>query len=57
MRRQDLAKPFDDAADDLADAGLRDFVKIGLGAGAAAGDVDGVVDGEVALGGRSAGKD
>jgi len=49
LRRKDLAEPFDDAADDLADAGLGDFVEIGLGAGGAAGDVDGVVDGEVAF--------
>jgi len=35
--------------DDLADAGLGDVVQFGLGAGGAAGDVDGVVDLEVAF--------
>src|SRR5262245_56160930 len=52
LGRNDLAQPFNDAADDLADAGLGDFVLFGLGVGGAADDVDIVVDVEVAVGGR-----
>ena len=52
LRRQDLAEPLDDAADDLADAGLGDFVLLGLRPRRAADDVDGFVDFEVAFGGR-----
>jgi hypothetical protein len=49
LGRDDLAEPLDDVADDLADAGLGDLPFVGLGVGGAAGDVDGVVDFEVAL--------
>jgi len=50
LRREDLAHPFGDAANDLADAGLGDLVEVGLRAGRTAGDVDGVVNLEVAFG-------
>jgi hypothetical protein len=46
---EDLAEPFGDTADDLADASLGDVVQVGLGASGTAGDVDGVVDLEVAF--------
>lgn len=46
---EDLAEPFGDTADDLADASVGDVVQVGLGAGGTAGDVDGVVDLEVAF--------
>jgi hypothetical protein len=52
LRRENLGEPLNDAADDLADARLGDFVLGGLGVGGSAGDVDGFVDLEVAFGGR-----
>src|SRR5438270_3475751 len=51
LRRKDFAQPLDHAADDLADAGLRDVVPLRHVPGGAVLDVDGFVDLEVAVGG------
>lgn len=49
---ENIGEPLDDPADDLADARLGDVVFGGLGPGRAAGDVNGVIDFEIALCGR-----
>src|SRR6267142_1836535 len=55
LRRQHFAQPLDNATDDLANAGLRDLVFVGLRPGLAAGDVDSLVDFEITFGGGNLG--